>query len=76
MFKKIFIITIVLAIAVAFIGGIFDRLLDVQGDLDWTDVRLAQDNSSCRVARIMRILDVCMLVSIACLLIVIWWRMA
>ena len=60
----------------AFIGGIFDRLLDVQGDLDWTDVRLAQDNSSCRVARIMRILDICMLVSIACLLIVIWWRMA
>ena len=60
----------------AFVGGIFDRLLEVQGDLDWTDARLALDDSNCRVARIMRILSVCMLVGIACLLIRIWWRMA
>ena len=60
----------------AFVGGIFDRLLEVQGDLDWTDARLALDDSNCRLARIMRILSVCMLVGIASLLIRIWWRMA
>ncbi|MEI6036504.1 MAG: type VI secretion protein IcmF/TssM N-terminal domain-containing protein [Planctomycetota bacterium] len=60
----------------AFVGGIFDRLLEVQGDLDWTAARLARDDSNCRLVRVMRILDACMLAGIFCLLIVIWWRMA
>lgn len=53
--------------------GLFARILEVQGDLEWTRENLDRNRRYGRIARALTILDVAML---CCLFGIIWWRLS
>ncbi len=53
--------------------GLFARILEVQGDLEWTRENLDRNRRYGRIARALTILDVTML---CCLFGIIWWRVS
>lgn len=53
-------------------SGVFRRCLEVQGDLDWVDWKLARDRSYGHWRNILIVLDLVMLVAIAG---IVWWRL-
>ena len=55
----------------AFVRGVFDRMIAVQADLDWTPARVSTDIWSRRLAGILRILSIPLLLGAIGL---IFWR--
>jgi hypothetical protein len=59
--------------AINFTKDLFARVIEVQGDLEWTPKRLTRNRRSARIARGLAVLNTLLL---AAWIAVLWWRLS
>jgi hypothetical protein len=57
----------------AFVPGVLDAVLQIQGELDWTDDSLRADEWAGRVSRVLFAVTAAM---VAAIVAIVWWRLA